>query len=660
MKHLIIGTAGHIDHGKTSLIKMLTGIDCDTHKEEKQRGITINLGFSYINLPGGESLGIIDVPGHKDFINTMIGGACGIDMVLLVIAADSGIMPQTHEHMNIINALGISNGVVALTKSDLVDDELLEIAAYEINEFLSGTSLKNAAVVPVSSLTGNGKEELINAIAAAFSVIPEREPGKVFRMYVDRIFTAKGFGNVVTGSVMSGKISLDQDVYLLPGDKLKLRVRSLERHGRPVETVTAGDRAAINLTGLRREAFERGMIICDKPVEPTQMIDAAISMFDTHFSLSVWSNVVFISGTLECQARMHLLNADILKGKEEAIVQLHLSKPAILFSNDRFIIRNSSEDFTLGGGTVLEASPLHHRKRTAKLIDELTRLHHNMLSGNSLREMIHQALKKQLRPFGADELAEKLNSSQDEVSAEAGKGEGFITYTSENQHVFINSDYDAAFKEKIVKSIAEHHKKNPLAASGLENVEISGKLGLTKIPAGKAYLESVLNELHAGGRLEKSGQTWIVKGHKPDFDRQSLAEIAWLEQLILDFEENKPSMAEIEEKAAARNISRHKLKAYLSYLAGEGKIRYFKSEIIHTSIVEKYRRHLLEQLAKQPAGIGIMAFKETLGTKKMRAFIIQMLEADGLISVEAGDSVETKLHISPKGLKIISGEANLG
>jgi selenocysteine-specific elongation factor len=372
MKHLIIGTAGHIDHGKTSLIRMLTGIDCDTHKEEKQRGITINLGFSYLNLPEGESVGIIDVPGHKDFINTMIGGACGIDLVMLVIAADSGIMPQTVEHMNIISALGIKKAVIALTKSDLVDEELIEMAEFEITDFLSKTPLKDAPIVRVSAVTGIGKEELIRTIGDAISGIEERETGKLFRMYIDRIFSVKGFGSVVTGSVMSGSLSSGQDVFLLPVSNQKLRVRSIERHGITVERVIAGDRAAINLIGLKREDFERGMILCDKPVESTQMIDAWVQLFDKDISLPIWSNIIFISGTFECQARMHLLNKDKVKGNEDAIAQIHLTKPAVLMSKDKFIIRNSSEDKTLGGGYIIETFTLHHRRRTARLTDELT------------------------------------------------------------------------------------------------------------------------------------------------------------------------------------------------------------------------------------------------------------------------------------------------
>lgn len=632
---------------------MLTGIDCDTHKEEKQRGITINLGFSYLNLPTGESVGIIDVPGHKDFINTMIGGACGIDLVMLVIAADSGIMPQTVEHMNIISTLGIKKGVVVLTKSDLVDEELIEMAEFEITDFLSKTPLKDAPIVMVSAVTGTGKEELIQAIAGAISGIEERETGKLFRMYIDRIFSVKGFGSVVTGSVMSGSLSTGQDVYLLPGNKQKLRVRSIERHGITVERAIAGDRAAINLIGLKREDFERGMILCDKPVESTQMIDARVQLFDKDIILPIWSNIIFISGTFECQARLHLLNKDKVRGNEDAIAQIHLARPAVMMSKDKFIIRNSSEDKTLGGGYIIETSPLHHRKRTARLIDELTRMSTNILSNNSLKEMINAALKKEFRPFTSAEIAEKLNLKTEEISAEIENPDAeFKLYRSDADAILVSGQYDNSFREKILKILSENHSKNPLSAEGLELTELTGKLALNKINTGKIYLDLLLKQLQEENRLDCLNNTWIIKGHKPNFDKKSLEEIAWLEQEILNFGENKPVLSEIEDKAANRNIQKQKLKSYMTYLAVNGKIHFFKSDFIHSTILNKYRSLILSRLAENENGVEIMAFKESLGTKRLRALLIQILESEKLIWMETGAGVETTLFLTDAGKKL--------
>jgi selenocysteine-specific elongation factor len=652
MKHLIIGTAGHVDHGKTSLIRMLTGIDCDTHKEEKQRGITINLGFSYLKLPAGESVGIIDVPGHKDFINTMIGGACGIDMVLLVVAADSGIMPQTVEHMNIISSLGIKRGIVALTKSDLVDEELLELAELEVADFLLDTPLKDAPIVKVSATTGMGKDAVVQAVADCIVNADERPLNTVFRMYIDRIFTVKGFGSVVTGSVIGGSIQADQEVFLLPGNKQRLRVRSLERHGHAVDKVVAGDRAAINLIGLKSEAYERGMLLSDKPLEGTQMIDASIRFFDADTTLSIWSNIVLISGTFNCQARMHLLDADKLTAGEEALVQIHLSKTGILMPKDNFIIRNSSGDGTLGGGFVIEPFPLHHRKRTTNLIEELSRQRNNILGEHSLGELIHARLKKEFRPFLENEMAEKLNVTAEEIRKESkNQNRGFIVYPTEQGNILIHKHFDLSYRKKIHQAISDYHQRNPLSAEGLEVAELTGKLGFSKSAVGKLYLEHLLIQLLSEGVLDKYNKRWIIKGHQPNFDKQSLEEIDWLEQEILACGENKAVFAEIEEKAIKRRIQKHKLRSYMSHLAAMNKIRFFKADFIHIDLLEKYRNLLISQLKEHENGIEIMTFKESLGTKKLRAFLFQLFEADGLIRLEIHEDNDTKVFLNQEDIK---------
>jgi selenocysteine-specific elongation factor len=652
MKHLIIGTAGHVDHGKTSLIRMLTGIDCDTHKEEKQRGITINLGFSYLKLPAGESVGIIDVPGHKDFINTMIGGACGIDMVLLVVAADSGIMPQTVEHMNIISSLGIKRGIVALTKSDLVDEELLELAELEVADFLLDTPLKDAPIVKVSATTGMGKDALVQAVADCIVNADERPLNTVFRMYIDRIFTVKGFGSVVTGSVIGGSIQADQEVFLLPGNKQRLRVRSLERHGHAVDKVVAGDRAAINLIGLKSESYERGMLLSDKPLEGTQMIDASIRFFDADTTLSIWSNIVLISGTFNCQARMHLLDADKLTAGEEALVQIHLSKTGILMPKDNFIIRNSSGDVTLGGGFVIEPFPLHHRKRTANLIEELSRQRNNILGEHSLGELIHARLKKEFRPFLENEMAEKLNVTAEEMLKESkNQNRGFIVYPTEQGNILIHKHFDLSYRKKIHQAISDYHQRNPLSAEGLEVAELTGKLGFSKSAVGKLYLEHLLIQLLSEGVMDKYNKSWIIKGHQPNFDKQSLEEIDWLEQEILACGENKAVFAEIEEKAIKRRIQKHKLRSYMSHLAAMNKIRFFKADFIHIDLLEKYRNLLISQLKEHEKGIEIMTFKESLGSKKLRAFLFQLFEDDGLIRLEIHEDNDTKVFLNQEDIK---------
>ncbi len=653
MKHLIMGTAGHVDHGKTSLVKALTHIDCDTHKEEKARGITINLGFSYLDLPKGESIGIVDVPGHKDFINTMVGGACGIDFVLLVIAADSGIMPQTIEHINIISALGISRGLVALTKIDLVDDELADMAREEIAGYLENTTLKGVPIVGFSAITGVGKDELIETIQSVSSNVPAKESGDLFRMYIDRIFTVKGFGSVVTGSVLSGSIAREQEVFLLPGDYPKLRVRSIERHAKPVETAIVGDRAAINLIGLKKEDFCKGMIVCSKQLPETTMVDATIKLFSNVDSLPLWSNVTLISGTYETQARMHLISTDSLMPGEVAIVQLHLSKPGVLLSKDKFIFRNTSADLTLGGGYIIDTSPLHHRKRTPKLIEYLQSLSTSIVTQESTSELVSIELRKEMRPFFPDEIADRLHLTNDEVKSRIKDGhQKFLVYESPQGQILIDAIHSSAFESKALRIVNDFHAKNPILPNGVDLNEIIGKLGLSKYKSGKAYLESFLEKLILDGKLEKHINTYIIKGHRPKINPQIQDEIEWLENEILKYEMEKPVLTEIEERAADVKMQKSKLKLYLSYLAGEGKIQFYQSDFLHTRDINKVKPMLLDKLASAENGIDIPAFKELVGgTKRFRALLTDILEAQKIIVLKKGVEVETRVHITPIGRK---------
>ncbi len=651
MKHLIIGTAGHIDHGKTSLIKMLTGIDCDTHKEEKARGITINLGFSHLELPSGESAGIIDVPGHKDFINTMIGGACGIDLVLLVIAADSGIMPQTTEHINIITALGIKKAVVALTKIDLVDDELIKMAKEEITDFLENTSLKDSPIIGISALNGQGKDELISAIENTISAFEKTEKSNLFRMYIDRIFTIKGLGSVVTGSVLSGNISTGNEVYLLPGDKQKLRIRSIERHGKSVENAERGDRAAINLIGLKNEDFERGMLICNKQLETNIMADAYISLFDIVPELSLWSNITFLSGTFESPARMHLLNKDSLSASEDAIVQIHFNKPAVLVNRDKFIIRNSSDDITLGGGYIIDSAPLHHRRRSKELTDSLTELCANILSENNLSENIALILKREFRPFDLEEICEKLNIKKEELLKELiNSSSQFETYNSSSSTIFISKHFDHAYSEKVLSNLAEYHKKNSIFENGLESGELLGKLGLSKIKSGKIYIEFLLFKMKELSLIDNYQKTWILKAHKAIIDEKTRLEIDWLEASIKSFDNEKPVWSEIEESASQNKINISKLKLYLSYLVGSGKVKIFNNDIVYTQIFENSKNTILKHLKNKIDGIDISEFKELIsGTKKFRALLTDILESEKLIEFIKDSKNESRLIITKKG-----------
>lgn len=654
MKHIILGTAGHVDHGKTALVKALTGFDCDTHKEEKKRGITINLGFTYLNLPDGESVGIIDVPGHKDFINTMVGGASGIDCVMLVIAADSGIMPQTIEHMQIINALGISKGVVALTKSDLVDEELIELATMEIQEFLSKTKLKNAPVVPVSALTGKGLDILTNTIQGLIAEVEEREERGQFRMFIDRIFSVKGFGSVVTGSVLGGRLNLNQEVYLQPGDHEVLRVRSIERHSQAVEQVVGGDRAAINLMGLELSDFKRGMLITDKKLQETVMLDAAVTLFEEHTKLPLWSHLNFHAGTFECPARMHALSKDSVGTNEQVIVQIHLSKPAVLLNQDKFILRNSSGDKTLGGGFIIDPSPLHHKKRTAVLITNLKELAHTIEQGNSLCDLVKVALKKEFRPFLLAEVAERLHMKPEELQKEMQCHPDKINLLSSAEYVFlIDKNFLHNYKDTILRLLREYHQQFPIFADGLDTQELAGKLNLAKTKQDKAFVALLLTSMVQEGSLERKGLSWIMNGHRENIDLQTASQLQWLEQTILDYDVQKPVLTDIEEKAFARKMSKHDMKMFMTYLVKKGKIQYFQSDFMHVNITKKYRPILLNLLKEKPEGIEINTFKDAINaSKRLCAMLVGAYESEKIITT-TGTGIDVKIFVTQAGNKLL-------
>ena len=618
-KHLIIGTAGHVDHGKTALIKALTGFDCDTHKEEKERGITINLGFSHFDLPSGESVGIVDVPGHKDFIKTMVAGAFGIDIVLLVIAADSGIMPQTIEHLNIIKMLGIKHGIVALTKTDLVDDEMLELAKLEAIEFMEGTVFENAPVIGVSSVTGKGLDDLIQQIEKLIPNVPEREKGNLFRMYIDRIFNVKGHGYIVTGSVLNGEIETGREVFLLPGKGKKIKIRNIERHGKPVNKIFCGDRAALNLSGIKLEEYKRGMLLSDKLIDESPMIDAALTLFKTDVQLGLWSRLIFHTGTFSCFAKIHLLDKDILKSEESAIVQIHLDKPAILLKKDKFILRNSSNDFTLGGGTIIDVKPLHHKKRTSKLLKNLKELVYVTLNCDNLYELIKLELKKENAPVLLEDLARKLYKSDNEILNECSKNndDKVRVYQSLGKHILVFGQVDLNFSNSIIEHLRLWHQKFPLLEEGIETNEFSGKLSLSS-NVGKLYIQELLQKLNKDGLIKKVENTWALSGHTVKVDSKTREKLDWLEETIKNCGKQKPVNEDIQSLALSRNINKNELKMMIKYLGKEEKLYFFGKDYLHFSIVDRCRNILLNELINKNDGINEKEFRVLIdGTKKI-------------------------------------------
>jgi selenocysteine-specific elongation factor len=423
--------------------------------------------------------------------------------------------------------------------------------------------------------------------------------------------------------------------------------------------VQKGDRAAINIIGIKAEDFERGMLLCDKQLETTEMVDAYITMFDNAPPLDIWTNITFISGTFETPARMHLLNADLLTSGDDAIVQLHLIKPGILLNKDKFIIRNSSADVTLGGGQIIDASPLHHKKRTPKLVEELELLCMNTLTGNSTSEDISTVLKREFRPFTIEEIANKLNISIEDVRSQLTENQSnFSIYQSNTKELFISNICENTFIKNILKAIDDHHQKNPIIAGGLDINELAGKLGLTSIKTGKMYLELLLEKLKNLQNIEQYQNSWIKKGHKPIIDEKTQKQINFLEKLIKDFGDEKPVYQEIEASCQSEGINKQYLRLLMTYLANHGKIKYFNNDFIHMDIYQSSKAIILKALINNNGVLHYQNFKEVLPcTKKMRILLGDIFEFEKIISIVHGQDIETRIELTQKGKEYI--DANL-
>ena len=371
MRHVVVGTAGHIDHGKSSLVLALTGIDPDRLKEEKERGITIDIGFAHLELEDGLTLGIVDVPGHERFVKNMLAGVGGIDLVMLVIAADEGVMPQTREHLAICQLLRVRSGLVVLTKADLAEPEWLELVQEDVRSFLRGTFLDGAPILPVSAKTGQGLPALREALRTLARAVPSRGTDATFRLPIDRVFTIRGFGTVVTGTVAAGLLALDERVEVYPRG-LQAKVRGIQTHGRPVSTAAAGQRAAVNLQGVERAAIERGDVLSlPGLLQPTYMLDATCELLaDAPAPLRTRQRVRFHVGTSEVMARVHPVAGVAIEPGQAGYVQFRLEAPVVALPRDRYVIRSYSPMVTIGGGELLDVAPSKAR-RSAALVGRL-------------------------------------------------------------------------------------------------------------------------------------------------------------------------------------------------------------------------------------------------------------------------------------------------
>lgn len=471
MKYLVIGTAGHIDHGKTELVRTLTGVDTDRLKEEKQRGMTIDLGFAEFQVSDEIRAGVVDVPGHERFVRNMLAGSTGIDLVLLVIAANEGIMPQTREHLAICELLQVPSGLVALSKVDLVDAEWLEMVEEEVVEYLQGTFLEGSPVIPVSAVSGEGIDRLKEELLRLASFTSPRGEHSTFRLPVDRSFTIKGFGTVVTGTVFGGKIEAGAQVEILPVGEAT-RVKGIETHGRKAEEAVAGQRAAINLTGIEKTGVKRGDVLArSDTLVPSRLIDVQLALLpDAERPLKNWSNARFHAGTAERIAKIRLLGKDQLLPGEEGYAQMLFLEPVVVVARDRFVIRQTSPVITIGGGDILDPIPARrHRLRdpaVLKWMDELKEadtVHlvsaHIRGSGLEGMELTRLIPRIPLQREEIQRITQQLAGKQEILLSARGR--------------FFNRAAIRELAVRIRERVGEYHQTNPLAP-GMAREELKG------------------------------------------------------------------------------------------------------------------------------------------------------------------------------------------
>ena len=465
MREIILGTAGHVDHGKTSLIKALTGIDTDRLKEEKQRGITIELGFAYLDLPCGHRIGIVDVPGHEKFVRNMVAGAAGMDLVAFIVAADEGIMQQTKEHFEICQLLGLRDGLIVLTKKDMVEEEWLEMVEEDVREFFTGSFLESAPIVKVSSITGEGVDDVKHILNDKISALAFQEEFGPFRLAVDRIFSMKGFGTVITGSSLSGRISVGDDLEFYPHE-LTAKIRGIQVHGDDVDIVEAGHRTAINLQGIEKDNINRG----DIAATPGSLVNSTLLDADFHYlasnpkSLKNRTQVRVHVGTREITGRIVMMENDTVNPGQDATIQLILQEPVAVWPGDRYVLRSYSPVRTIGGGSILNNAPLK-RKRTS----EKDRLRNRQIfeiykTGTPVEQTLLFLQEAGLKGLTQSNLATRLgifgNKLKKILQQPISSGE-IVVIDSERQRL-LAAPVLQKLTSLILNEIQQYHQDNPL------------------------------------------------------------------------------------------------------------------------------------------------------------------------------------------------------
>lgn len=613
-KYIIAGTAGHIDHGKSSLVEALTGTHPDRLEEEKRRGITIDLGFAFLE-EGNVRFGFVDVPGHERFVSNMLAGAAGIDLVALVVAADESIKPQTREHFEICRLLGVSRGLVALTKADLVDADTIELVRLEVQEFVTGSFLEHARIIPVSARTREGMAELKAELQRLADEIPGKNATGHFRLPIDRSFSIKGFGTVVTGTLLSGSVSPEDEVELHPAGK-RLRVRGVQSGGKSAAKAVAGQRTAVNLAGIEHTAVRRGMTLAvPGRFRQTRRIDVRLRLLGAAPRLKQRAKVHFHAGTAEAIGELRFYGQEGLRPGENALAHLWLQHPLLVLSGDRFIIRQFSPVTTIGGGLVLD--PLARRPRVS---DTGRTTFLETLESGEAEEILSAMIERAAAGLSFAEMAARTGWPDEVIKATAKKAQEAerAKQVSAEPMILVDRKQFDEMRRKIAEAIDKFHQNNPLSP-GIPREDLRSALGRRVPPH---VFRAALEELAAEKKLELAGElvrrTGAVVTLQPEEARSK-------EQIEMAFENAGLAVPPVKEVLSQLSVDAKRAEKLLQLLLRDKSlIRVTPELIFHKRALQEMKTRLAEYKRQKGERISVPVFKELTGIS--RKYAIPLLE----------------------------------
>jgi selenocysteine-specific elongation factor len=613
MRHVVVGTAGHIDHGKTSLVKALTGTDTDRLPEEKARGITIDLGFAFLEEVGELVIEIVDVPGHERFVRNMLAGAGGIDLALLVVAADEGVMPQTREHLAICQILRIKSGLVVLSKADLAEPDWIELVRDDVRRAVADTFLAGCPIVPVSVKTGAGLPELRAALAELARAVPPRDPDRTARLPIDRVFTVKGFGTVVTGTLVAGRLAIDEKVEVYPRG-VQSKVRGLQVHGHAVERATAGQRTAVNLQGVERAAIERGDVLAPAgTLVPTLLLDGTLELLeDAPRPVKTRDRIRFHAGTQEVMARVLPVGRTELEPGQSCPARFRLESPLVALPGDRFVARSYSPIVTIGGGTILDIAPPRFKRKGPALAEHLA-----LLATGGPAQVLEEHLRQagaagaravDLRartPFGPQQLRELLDGLQQEGRIVAVDREWYL-----------HRDASDRLRSQTLALLGAFHGENPLRG-GISREELRSRVG----HAQERVFAQLLGALEAEGVVRSERDQVRLASHTIRLSPEQQRLVKGLEADFRSAGAAPPSPEEALARHGVKGNEKHDLFQVL--VADRTLLRVKESLFFHAEVLRSVQEQLVA-LLRQKKEIGPADFKDLFGIS--RKFAIPLME----------------------------------